>query len=410
MRILISGASIAGPVLAYWLERFGFTVTVVERSPTLRKSGGHAVDLFKPAMDIVERMGVLERVQAKKTGTQLLGFRLETDPGRRREMRVSRLLGAVSDRHAEIMRDDLSEIFHDITRDRVEYVFDDSIAAITEDTDGVDVTFERGPARRFDLVIGADGLHSNVRRLVFGEESRFATWIGGYLAVISIPNFLQLRDTAEMISGIDRVAAVYSTAHLDDARGIFLFRTPHEPDYHHRDVKRQKQLLREAYAGMGWEVPRLLRELDHTPSFYFDSITQLRMDTWSSGRVSLVGDAGYCPGPAVGGSTSLAVVGAYVLAGELAAAGGDHTRAFPAYEREIGDYVTRSRSFAKVAVKQLVPASRRALTGLVLLSHFINRLPMPLARALSKLSSNGVRLHDSVRLKDYPVPHRETVA
>jgi len=401
VRILVSGASIAGPVLAYWLHKYGFTVTVVERSATLRKTGGHAVDLFRPAMDIVEMMRVLGPVQARTTGIERLGFRLEDRLDRRHVLQVGRLMGAVSDRHVEIMRDDLSEIFYDATKETIDYRFDDSIASMIEDADGVDVTFERGPSERFDLVMGADGLHSNVRRLIFGEESSFATWIGGYLCVISLPNYLDLDGTSEAICGVNRMAGIYAAPDLTDARAVFLFRPDRQLDYHHRDVERQKQLLREAFAGMGWELPRLLAELDHARAFYFDSITQLRMDTWSRGRVTLVGDAGYCPGPAVGGSTSLAVVGAYMLAGELAAAGGDHTRAFPAYEREIGDYVRRSRAFAMRAVKQLIPASRGDLRALLVISQLVTHLPLPFTRALTRLSNSGVRLHDSVRLKDY---------
>jgi len=401
MRILVSGASIAGPVLAYWLHKYGFEVTVVERSATLRKSGGHAVDLFRPAMDIVEMMGVLQPIQAKATGIERLGFRLEHRLDRHYELQISRLIGAVSDRHVEIMRDDLSEIFYDVTRESTDYRFGDSIASINEDPDGVDVTFEQGSPQRFDLVIGADGLHSNVRRLVFGEESRFATWIGGYLCVISLSHYSDLDGTSEAVCGVNRMVGFGAEPGLAGARAVFLFRPPRPLDYHHRDVARQKQLLREAYDGMGGEVPRLLSELDHTPTFYFDSITQLRMDTWSRGRVTLVGDAGYCPGPAVGGSTSLAVVGAYALAGELATAGGDHTRAFPAYEREIGDYVRRSRAFAMGAVKKLIPANRSDLWALVAISKAVTHLPLALTRALTRLSNSGVRLHDSVQLKDY---------
>nr|BFE84425.1 FAD-dependent monooxygenase [Planobispora longispora] len=307
-------------------------------------------------MDIVDRMGLAEQVQARKTGTEMLAFRVEGGD-RPHEMRVGKLVSVLSDRHAEVMRDDLGEIFYEATRHDVEYLFGDSIASIAEGPGGVDVAFERGPARRFDLVVGADGLHSNVRRLVFGPESRFSTWIGAYLAVMSLPNYLGLRDRMDGVTGVNRMAAVYGGAQMDDARAVFLFRPAAELDYHHRDVGRQKELLREHFAGMGWEVPRLIgEELDRAPTFYFDSITQLRMDTWSRGRVTLVGDAGYCPGPAVGGSTSLAVVGAYVLAGELAEARGDHTRAFPAYEREIGDYVRRSRTFAVGAARRLIPA------------------------------------------------------
>ncbi|MGW3343691.1 FAD-dependent monooxygenase [Nonomuraea rubra] len=403
MRVLISGASVAGPALAYWLTRYGFTVTVVERAPALRKAGGHAVDLFKPAMDIVERMGVLEQVVARKTGTERLTLR--TERGARVDLELRRILGAVSDRHVEIMRDDLSEIFYEATRHDAEYVFGDSITSISEEGE---VTFERGEPDRFDLVIGADGLHSNVRRLVFGPESRFTHWVGAYLAVISLPNFLGLDNHMEGIAGVGRMAVMYGAAHLDDARAGFFFRTPQPLDYHHRDVARQKELLREHFAGLGWEVPRLLAELDRTPAFYFDSITQLRLDTWSSGRVTLVGDAGYCPGPAVGGSTSLAVVGAYVLAGELAAHGGDHTRAYPAYEAEIGEYVRRSRTFAMNAAKRIVPGSRSDLWTMTQGVRLVNRLPVALTRAAVKLGSKGVRLHDSIALKSYAAPRETT--
>lgn len=397
MRVLISGASVAGPVLAHWLTRYGYAVTVVERSPTLRKTGGHAVDLFRPAMDIVERMGLLEAVRSTRTGTERLLVRTP-DHDRPAELEVRKLVAAFSDRHTEIMRDDLSEILHDATRDDVEYVFGDSITAISDDGE---VAFERGPARRFDLVVGADGLHSNVRRLVFGPEERYAHWIGAYLAVFSVPNYLGLDRTMTTMAAVDRLVAVYGASRLPDARALFLFRTDGPLDYHYRDIPRQKELLRERVAGLGWEVPRLMAELDTTPAFYFDSITQLRMDTWSRGRVTLVGDAGYCPGPAVGGSTSLAVVGAYVLAGELAAAGGDPARAFPAYEAEMGEYVRRSRAFALGAARRLVPRSRSDVWTTLQGTRLINRLPAPLVGAVSRIGARGARLHDAVVLKDY---------
>ncbi|MFG6196827.1 FAD-dependent monooxygenase [Nonomuraea sp. JJY05] len=396
MRVLISGASVAGPALAYWLTRYGFAVTVVERAPALRKTGGHAVDLFRPAMDIVEKMGLLERVTARKTGIERLTLYREGE-SRPIELELRRVMSAVSDRHVEIMRDDLSEIFYDATRNDVDYVFGDSIASIS---DNGEVSFDSGRTGTFDLVVGADGLHSNVRRLVFGPESDFTTWIGAYLAVVSVPDRLGLHGRTEVIAGAGRMVGIGSV-HEDDARAVFLFRTPRQLDYHHRDVARQKELLREHFDGMGREVPRLMAELDRTPAFYFDSITQLRMDTWSRGRVTLVGDAGYCPGPAVGGSTSLAVVGAYILAGELATCGGDHTRAFPAYEAEIGDYVRRSRTFAMNAAKKIVPGSRFDLWAMAAMVRLINHLPVALTTAAAKISSKGVRLHDSIVLKDY---------
>ncbi|MEV4128109.1 FAD-dependent monooxygenase [Nocardia sp. NPDC049707] len=402
MRILISGASIAGPVLAYWLVRNGFDVTVVERTPTPRKTGGgHAVDLFRPAMQIVERMGVAEEIRAKATGTDALVIhRPEHKPV---TLDLRKMFTAVSDNHVEIMRDDLSEILYNTTSSDVDYIFADSISAIGDDGE---VTFEYSPAQRFDIIVGADGLHSNVRTLTFGPESDSTTWLGSYLAIFSVPNYLELDNVMEMFVEVGRIAGIYSAAHVNDARAGFFLRPPKPLDYHYRDTEQQKQLLRNHFGDMGWEVPQLLAELDRTPSFYFDSITQLRLDTWSRGRVTLVGDAAYCPGPAVGGSASMAVVGAYILAGELAAHVGDYAAAFAAYETEIGEYVRRSRSLAVASAKMLVPASRLELWAMVNAVRLINVLPAPVSRAAARLNAKGVRLHDSIAVKDYAASDR----
>lgn len=213
MRILISGASVAGPVLAYWLTRHGFSVTVVERAPTLRKTGGHAVDLFRPAMNISEKMGVLPRVEERATGTNRMTLCPE---GARRPVRadLSKIFSAASERHAEVMRDDLSEIYYDAACDDVEYVFDDSITEISPDGE---VRFENAAPRRFDLVVGADGLHSNVRRLVFGDESRFSDFIGAYLGVLTLPNVSSLDSELLIHVGVGRTAGMYGARHLDGA-------------------------------------------------------------------------------------------------------------------------------------------------------------------------------------------------
>ena len=397
MRILISGASIAGPVLAYWLTRRGVDVTVVERAPTLRKTGGHAVDLFRPSMEISAKMGVLPRIETLATGTDALTMHRE---GRRRPIRVdlTKLTGAASDQHVEIMRDDLSEVYYDAGRDDVEYVFDDSITAISPDGE---VTFEHAPPRRFDVVVGADGLHSNVRRLVFGEEAGLTRFIGGYLAVVSAPKTMAHHNEMFGHIGVGRLAVVYTADHLDDARIVFMFRSKKELEYDHRDALRQKELLRDAFAGMHPQVDRWLSEIDRTPAFYFDTISQLQLNTWSRGRVTLVGDAGYCPGPAVGGSTSLAVIGAYVLAGELARAGGDYERAFAAYEREMAESVLRSRAFARGAAKTIIPGSRTAVWALSRGLQLISLLPASLTTAVAKLNTKGVRMYDAMQVPDY---------
>ena len=397
MRILISGASIAGPVLAYWLTRYGFDVTVVERAPTLRKTGGHAVDLFRPAMEISTKMGVLPRIEARATGTDRLTMYREGRP-KAIEVDLTKIYAATSDSHVEIMRDDLSEIYYDAARDDVEYVFGDSITAV--DHDGT-VTFEHSPARSFDVIVGADGLHSNVRRLTFGEEADLTRFLGGYLAVLSAPKTLV--ESGAMVGhvGVGRFAAIYTADHLDDARAVFMFRRKEELDYDYRDALRQKELLRDAFAGMHDQVDGWLAELERTPTFYFDSITQLRTDRWSRRRVTLVGDAGYCPGPAVGGSTSLAVLGAYVLAGELAQADGDHLRAFAAYELQMHESVHRSRTFARGAAKGIIPGSRIGVWALTRGAQLISAMPGSLSRSLAKLNTNGVRMHDSMPVPEY---------
>ncbi|MGK2867257.1 MAG: FAD-dependent monooxygenase, partial [Mycobacterium sp.] len=339
MKVLVSGASIAGPVLAHWLTRRGFDVTVVEKAPQLRKTGGHAIDLFGPAMDIAEQMGVLDTVLAHATGTEQIFFHRR---GARRPARIdyNKLSSALSDRHVEIMRDDLSEICYEAARRDVEYIFGDHITAIGEDGE---VTFSRGARRRFDLVIGADGLHSGVRQLVFGEDggqersdrgirsAGHTEFLGAYLSVVSVPKALAREGEMTGYLDVDRTAMIYTADHLDDARAVFLFRPAAAFTYDHRDTPSQQRQLHDRFSGQGAEVDGWLAEIERTPAFYFDAITQLQLTSWSRGRVTLVGDAGYCPGPAVGGSTSLAVIGAYVLAGELERAGGDPAVAYPAY-------------------------------------------------------------------------------
>jgi 2-polyprenyl-6-methoxyphenol hydroxylase-like FAD-dependent oxidoreductase len=333
-RVLISGASVAGPVLAYWLARFGFQPTVVERTAELRfGSGGHAVDLFGPALQVIEWMGALPQVQAARTENEIISFLTE---GREPiDVPAEVMSEGVSERHVEIMRGELAKIIYELGRDDVEYLFGNSIASLEDTDQGVHVTFEHGAAETFDLVVGADGLHSITRQLAFGEEHQFLNFLGGYFAVFTVPNYLDLHQRMLGYAEVGRTAGIYPVRETGQARVLLLWRTPTLHDYDRHDPAAQRRLIRNLYGDLGWEVPRLLSELDQADDLYLDSISTIVMDTWTRGSVTLVGDAGYSPGPAVGGGTSLAVVGAYVLATELAAAQGDRPRGLAASQEAL---------------------------------------------------------------------------
>ena len=396
-RVLISGASVAGPVLAYWLHRFGFRPTVVERTAQLRDGGGgHAVDLFGPVLDVMDWMGVRDPVEQARTTTEVMVL---VRPGRPSiEVPLELLSEGVSERHIEIMRGDLARIVFDATRDEVEYVFGDSVTTLQEDGREVAVTFEHAAPRTFDLVVGADGLHSITRRLVFGPEVNFSRFLGGYLAVFTVPNHLPLENRMVGLSVPGRMAALYPVGNGTQARAGFFWRTPRLHDYDRHDLDAQRRLLRELYGDLGWEVPRLLAELDRAEDLYLDSISQIVMPTWTRGRVALVGDAGYCPGPAVGGGTSLAIIGAYLLASELVKAGGDHTHGFAAYQRTVEPVVRHSRSIGPAAMNLVIPQSRRQIWVLAQAMRVLPRLPKAVRRRITAGGGSASAMLNEARL------------
>ncbi|MEU7742583.1 FAD-dependent monooxygenase [Nonomuraea sp. NPDC049158] len=310
--VLISGASVAGPALAYWLHRHGFTPTIVERAPAPRE-GGYAVDFRGEAhLSVLRRMGVLADIERARTGMGSMSY--VNSAGRPQAQLPADLFSG----DVEILRGDLARILYDATEDYTEYIFGDSITSLTEDAHGVAVTFERGATRRFDLVIGADGLHSNTRRLAFGPEEGFVKHLGVYCAIFTTANHLGLDHTGHAYRTAGKLVAMYSARHNAEAKAVFYFGSP-ALDLDRHDVARQQAVLTEQFTGTGWQSDRLLNDMRHAPDFYFDSVGQVHMDGWSRGRVALIGDAAYCPSSLSGMGSGLALVGAYVLAGELAA-------------------------------------------------------------------------------------------
>jgi 2-polyprenyl-6-methoxyphenol hydroxylase-like FAD-dependent oxidoreductase len=397
-RVLVSGAGVAGPVLAYWLRRFGFRPTVIERTAEVRMGGGgHAVDLFGPVLDVMGWMGVLPEVQDARTRNDVISF----DRRGRRSIEVvaEKLSEGVSARHVEIMRGDLTRIIYDLAREQVEYIFDESITTLHDSGSGVEVTFEHGTPQTYDLVIGSDGLHSNTRHLAFGPDSKFQRFLGGYLAVFTVPNYLQLDNRMLTFSVPGRTAGMYPVRDSAHARVLFLWRSPTLLDYDRHDITSQRRLLHTLYGDLGWELPRLLSELERSDDLYLDPISQVIMDGWTRGRVALVGDAGYCPGPAVGGGTSLAIIGAYLLAGELALAGGDHVRGYAAYERAIRPVVTKSRTIGPSVINLIIPRTQAQIWMTAQAMRLLPRLPAPLRRRITSFGGGAAAMLDEARLR-----------
>ncbi|GAA2145479.1 FAD-dependent monooxygenase [Actinomadura napierensis] len=391
--VLVSGAGIAGLALAFWLRRHGFAPTVVERAPAIR-AGGYKVDVRGAALTAAERMGLLDEIRGMRTGVR--SGTVVDAAGRRVASMDGDTFGGRVHGDAEVLRGDLHRLLFEHTD--AEYLFGDSIAELKQTAGGVEVTFESGASRTFDLVVGADGLHSATRSLAFGPEDRFVRDLGHRISIFGVPDHLGLDREEVTYIGPGRTTLVYSVAGDADAKAMFLFRSddPGVP----RGRAAQERALAAAYAGEGWEVPRLLDGMGAAPDFYFDSVAQVHMDRWSDGRVVLLGDAAYCASPASGQGTSLALVGAYVLAGELAAAQGDHEAAFAAYEREMRPFVARNQKLGPANLKRMVMRTARGVRISMAMLGVMGRMPGR-ERMMAKVIAPIHAAATAIALKDY---------
>jgi 2-polyprenyl-6-methoxyphenol hydroxylase-like FAD-dependent oxidoreductase len=386
--VLISGASVAGPVLAYWLSRYGFQPTIVERAPTVRP-GGYAVDFRGASVRVLERMGLLSEVERQQTR---IGAITIVD---RNNAKLASLPDGFTSGELEILRGDLAAIFYQATRQTTEYIFDDSIAGMQESGTGVDVLFERSGRRHFDLVVGADGLHSNVRSLGFGPEADFVRHLGCYLAIFTVPNYLPLDHSGLYYGTVGKKVGLFSGGDQQEAVASFYFAA--EPlQYARQDAEQQKRILHDHFQKDGWEVPRLLEMMEAAPDFYFDSISQVKMKGWSAGRITLLGDAAYCASPLSGMGTGMAVLGAYILAGELAETEGDHVVAFRRYEDLMRDYVKRCQGLADSGTSWFVPQTRLRLW----LSNQMWKI-LPYTPWKNLMIELPLKIANSISLKDY---------
>jgi 2-polyprenyl-6-methoxyphenol hydroxylase-like FAD-dependent oxidoreductase len=351
--VLISGAGIAGPTLAYWLARHGLRPTVVEHAASARSSGS-PVDVRGPAVQVAEQMGVMPAIG--QAGTEVTAMSFVNATGRRvGRINLQALQQAAGSREVELPRGDLASILYQASRDHAEFLFDDAIVALDQDEHGVAVTFERAHPRRFDLVLGADGLHSAVRRLAFGPESDFVDYLGLYVATLRLDAPIEDGREVVMHNTPGRAVAIHPSR--GDALAFFAFRHPAVPDFDHRDTSQHKRLLAAAFADGAWRVPELLERVQAADDLYFDSVSQVRVRPWWHGRVALVGDAASCVS-LFGDGSSLAIAGAFTLAEELGASPGDHRLAFRRYEARHRTLVDPRQRNIPRAASLLIPATR----------------------------------------------------
>ncbi|WP_167305370.1 FAD-dependent monooxygenase [Saccharomonospora piscinae] len=381
-RVLISGASIAGTALAFWLNRYGYAVTVVERAGTVR-SGGYPIDVRGTALEVVRRMGLLPRLREAHIDLRRLTF-LDGDGSEVASVHPHAVTGGAEGKDLEVRRGDLTDALYGAVRDDVEFVFGDSIDTLEQSGSGVDVTFSGGRERTFDMVFGADGAHSRTRKEVFGPESRFHRYLGYCVAVFTMRNTVGLSHETVLWNTPGRAAALYAVGD-DEVHAFLNFAAPEPPFDAFADPDRQRDLIIATFADAGWEVPNMLAAMCEADDVFFDGVSQIRMPRWSSGRVALVGDAAYAPSFLTGQGSSLALVGAYMLAGSLAVR--DHTTGFAAYENATREFVAVNQGLVDNGGATLFPTTVEALerrnAGLRELSAMPPAQPRPAHSALT---------------------------
>lgn len=386
--VLISGASIAGLSQAYWLIRHGFQVTVVEQATAL-PTGGYGVDFRGTQLEILHRMGIAEEVQAHATGVSE-HFIVDED-----NKPLVRLPPEMFGGEVEIARGDLAQLLYRRISDDVDLIHGDQVTDITQHESGAEVTFAHAAPRRFDLVIGADGLHSGVRRAAFGPEQQFSKFLGYYQASFTMPNKLGVDRVGLIYNEPGRAATVISGADGSVAVVDLIFPSQ-ELSYDWRSPAEIIALVQPRFDGGAWHIPQILQAMPHTDDLRLLPFSQIHLDRWSRGRVVLLGDAAWSAGPG-GSGTGLAMMGAYVLAAELDAARGDHTTAFRRYEKALRKAATAGQKQAKGSGPFLAPSSSAKIRSRNRTMRLLSRRPLSsLFRRMTGIAANAITL------KNYP--------
>ena len=393
--VLISGIGIGGPTLAFWLQAAGFEPTLIEHAPAPR-TGGYVVDFWGLGYDIAERMGLASDIE--RVGYQMREMRIVDDTGTRVAGFGTRVFRELTGgRFVTLGRSDLSRLLFKKIGRTTEVIFGNQIVGLQQDAAGVQVQFKGGGERRFDLVIGADGLHSTVRGLAFGPQDLFEKHLGYVVAAFEVRGYRPRDEEVYVIYGQPGRMLARFALREDRTLFLFVFATDVNPPKAMNELSEQKKMLRERFAIDKWESPRILDELDRAPDLYFDRVSQIKMKNWSKGRVALVGDAAFCASLMAGQGAALAMTAAYVLAGELANAPGRHDVAFRRYEGLLRAYIGSKQAGAERFSAAFAPKSR---WGLFLRNQVIRACAIP---GLARLAF-GRDIIDTLQLPNYDWP------
>jgi len=357
-QVLVSGASIAGLSTAFWMSRLGARVTVVEQARELR-TGGTPVDVVGVAHAIVKRMGMFEQMSANRLYKEIWEFKNSDDV----TVRAITLKGpdaTLPDDDIEIERAVFLKILFDAVKNDVDFVFGSSVTTLNETSENITATFKDGSQRSFDLVFGCDGLHSGIRKIWFGPESEYSHFLEQYFS-LSIINRPLIKQNTGQLYNVPRKAIMLNT-YNNKTDVALCFISEKEISYDYRDIEQQRQIILEQFAGDGWRTPELLEAVKNSENFYFDKLCQIKMSSWTKGRVALVGDAGYCASPASGMGASIAMIGAAALADALEQNCGNFELAFQEYNKNLRPFIDEIQETAvKFGLDTLVPRTEEAI-------------------------------------------------
>jgi 2-polyprenyl-6-methoxyphenol hydroxylase-like FAD-dependent oxidoreductase len=386
VKVLIVGAGIAGPTLAHWLLRAGHQPTLVERAPELRR-GGYLVDFWGAGFDVADRMGIVPEL--RRHGYVMREARVVARDGRRIGSIRPSAITRSAERYLSIARSDLAAAIYATVEGAAELVVEDTVHALDDEGDRVRVTFEHAEPRDFDLVVGADGLHSQVRRLAFGPDEQFERYQNIVVSVFDIAGYRPREELVAVMHADVGFQAVRVSLRDDVTMVILTVR--HDGKVPLASVADQQELLREQLAGAGWETRALVEAMPRASTFYFDAVSQIQMPSWTRGRVALVGDAASCPSLLAGQGSALAMIGSYVLAAELARSGGDHAQAFARYQARLARFLQSKQGAARGLGLAFAPRDRFQL---LVRDTVVRLMGLPRVTDLAM----GRSFHDSIEL------------